>query len=80
MPADLERQLLRKGLGALTAERTTCHDCGRTPLPGERVFVYQREQPVCALCRPQRRTEPERTEVVRHVEHGHTVRRVARAA
>ena len=80
MPADLERQLLRKGLGALTRERQSCHDCGRTPLPGERIFVYAGEDPVCALCRPLRRAEPDRVDLVRHVEHGHTVRRIARAA
>jgi hypothetical protein len=80
MPADLERQLLRKGVGALTRERQCCHDCGRTPLPGERIFVYERVGAVCALCRPQRRADPVRIDVVHHVEHGHTVRRVARAA
>ena len=68
-----------KGLGALTRERHPCADCGRTPLPGERVFHYG-ERLVCALCRPEQRRDPDRVEVVRHLEHGHTVRRVARAA
>jgi hypothetical protein len=78
--ADLERQLLRKGLGALTRDRHACTDCGRTPLAGERVHRYDPDALVCALCSPQRREEPQGTETVPHCEHGHTVRRLARAA
>lgn len=37
---DLERELLRKGVGALEAGRHRCDDCGRTPLVGERVHLY----------------------------------------
>ena len=74
--ADLERQLLHKGLGALARDRHSCADCGRTPLVGERVHLYERDV-LCHLCRPRRRAEPERTEVVLHSEHGHAVRRRA---
>jgi hypothetical protein len=77
--ADLERQLLRKGLGALTRDRHRCADCGRTPLAGEWVHDYAGES-VCTLCRPARGAEPQDSELVRHCEHGHTVRRLARAA
>jgi len=77
---DLEHQLLRKGLGALTRDRHACTDCGRTPLAGERVHHYERDALVCALCRPQRASEPTSSETVLHCEHGHTVRRLARAA
>jgi len=77
--ADLERHLLRKGLGDLTRDRDRCADCGRTPLAGERIHHYEHEF-VCALCRPLRGAEPQRTELVHHCEHGHTVRRMARAA
>jgi hypothetical protein len=76
----LERHLLRKGLGALTRDRHACADCGRTPLPGERVFVYDHEALVCALCHPVRREEPAGVEVVRHTEHERTVRRLPAAA
>jgi hypothetical protein len=71
---DLELQLLRKGVGALTRERHRCADCGRTPLPGERVHLYARDTLVCALCRPRRRDEPARTELVRSPEAGGSVR------
>jgi hypothetical protein len=76
----LERVLLRRGLGALSADRHRCGDCGRTPLTGEHVHLYGEGEPiVCALCRPGRREPPIATELVRHCEHGHTVRLTNRA-
>jgi len=72
----LERFLLRRGVGALEADRSRCIDCGRTPLTGELVHLYdgRRRGIVCALCRPSRREQPVASELVRHCEHGHTVR------
>jgi hypothetical protein len=76
-----ERVLLRRGVGALAAGRARCADCGRTPLVGERVHLYERVQGVvCELCRPLRRDDALTSEPVRHSEHGHTVRLAARAA
>ena len=77
---ELERVLLRKGVGALTADRHRCVDCNRTPLIGEQVYLYGRGELVCELCRPLRRSEPVGRETVRHSEYGHTVRIAARAA
>jgi hypothetical protein len=77
---DLERELLRKGVGAREAGRRHCSDCGRTPLVGERVHVYARGTVVCELCRAHRRKPPEGTHVVPHTEQGQTVRRRVRAA
>jgi hypothetical protein len=71
---DLERELLRKSVGALAAGREPCADCGRTPLVGERVHVYAREAVVCELCRPGHGAAPERSVTVHHFERGHTVR------
>jgi hypothetical protein len=77
----LERVLLRRGVGALEADRHRCTDCGRTPLTGEHVHLYGRGHDiVCELCRPVRRKAPIATEIVRHSEHGQTVRLTARAA
>jgi hypothetical protein len=78
----LERVLLRRGVGALEADRSRCSDCGRTPLTGEHVHIYagRRDRLVCELCRPARRELPLASEIVRHAEHGHTVRLTARAA
>lgn len=70
---DLERQLLRKGVGALTRARHLCADCGRTPLAGEQVHVYGRDV-VCTLCRPRHREAPERVERARLSDAGAGVR------
>ncbi|HYM54720.1 MAG TPA: hypothetical protein VES97_05115 [Solirubrobacteraceae bacterium] len=81
----LERLLLRRGVGALEADRARCSDCGRTPLTGEHVHLYgtpshPRHRLVCALCRPAHGDAPVASELVRHCEHGHAVRLTARAA
>lgn len=77
---DLERELLRKGVGALAAGRACCSDCGRTPLVGERVHFFDHDVVVCELCRSGRGGAPERTEHVRHSERGHAVRLRVRPA
>jgi hypothetical protein len=75
-----ERLQLRRGIGALEADRDRCADCGRTPLVGEHVHLHGPAQGiVCELCSPLRREHPVATELVRHSEHGHTVR-LTRAA
>jgi hypothetical protein len=75
-----ERHLLRRGVGALEADRDRCADCQRTPLVGEHVHLHAGVQGiVCELCSPLRREHPVATELVRHSEHGHTVR-LTRAA
>ena len=73
-PADLERQLLRAGVGVLSADRARCRDCGRTPLIGEEVYLYERDRIVCELCRPRYATPPLSAERVRHSEFGQAVR------
>ena len=73
-PSDLELRLFRKGVGELAAYRDDCAECGRTPLTGERLHRFDRGVTVCDLCLPRRRGEPQRTDVVRHCEHGHTVK------
>jgi hypothetical protein len=76
-----ERVLLRRGVGALEASRDRCADCGRTPLTGEHVHLYdgRRGGIVCELCSPLRDEDPVASELVRHCEHGLAVR-VTRAA
>jgi hypothetical protein len=81
----LERVLLRRGVGALEADRARCADCGRTPLTGEHVHLYgsppgRRHRIVCELCRGAHGEAPIASEIVRHCEHGQTVRLTARAA
>lgn len=71
---ELERELLRRGVVALALSRHGCADCGRTPLIGERVYVYDGAGAVCALCRSRQGGEPLRSEPVLGSEHGHAVR------
>ncbi len=76
----LERFLLRRGVGTLEAGRDRCRDCGRTPLIGEQVHLYEEARGiVCELCSTLRWEGPVASELVRHSEHGHTVR-LTRAA
>ena len=71
---DLERHLLRMGVGALSAERARCNDCGRTPLIGEEVYLYEHDRVVCELCRHRHAAAPLSAERVRHSEFGQAVR------
>jgi hypothetical protein len=73
---DLERGLLRKGVDALAAGWATCAGCRRTPLVGETVHLYADERMLCDLCRDHRSGAPERSELVRHAEHGQAMRRL----
>lgn len=69
----LELALLRKSVWALTARRENCVHCHRTPLVGERVYLYG-QRLVCELCRPLRREAPERSQLVHSPEHKRAVR------
>ncbi|HUB35192.1 MAG TPA: hypothetical protein VL972_00070 [Solirubrobacteraceae bacterium] len=76
----LERLLLVRGVDELRAGRDRCADCRRTPLVGEQVHLYaNRSGIVCELCSILRRDTPVASELVRHAEHGQTVR-LTRAA
>jgi len=77
-----QRLLLRHGAGALEADRHRCADCGRFPLIGEVVHLYEGRAGgvICELCRQLRHEAPVATASVRHSVHGHAVRLTARAA
>lgn len=80
----LHAALLRRSVGALAAREHRCEHCGRTPLLGERVYLYETgEQPealVCELCRARRREAPARSEEVRVPRAARAVRVRSRAA
>ncbi len=77
----LERYLLRRGVGSLTADRHRCADCDRTPLVGERIHVYEQHPWHRVRAVPSAASwAPLASEIVRHSELGHTVRLTARAA
>jgi hypothetical protein len=77
---ELHQHFVRRSVDLLAEDRDRCGGCGRTPLTGEHVHRYDDGQLLCELCRPLRRIEDAREEVVRHSEHGHAVRLVARVA
>ena len=71
--AAIETALLRKSVGLLTDARPHCDHCHRTPLVGERVYLYASAL-VCELCRPRRGDAPQGSELVRSPEHRRAVR------
>ncbi|HEU0317988.1 MAG TPA: hypothetical protein VFR49_11705 [Solirubrobacteraceae bacterium] len=77
--AEFERHLLRRSVDVLAADRMVCADCGRTPLVGEVLHLFDTGEVVCELCRPLRRGAPVSSLHVRHSEYGQTVR-VSRTA
>jgi hypothetical protein len=71
---DLELALLRKGLDERLAGSERCSCCNRTPLVGERVYVYESGVIACELCRRRQRGTPTQTRTVHGPEFGHTMR------
>ncbi|MBV9194901.1 MAG: hypothetical protein JO168_12215 [Solirubrobacterales bacterium] len=78
---DLELVLLRRGVGQRDARRERCGRCDRTPLVGERIYVYEGGATLCELCRLGEREAPARSRLIHGPEFGPTikvgVRRVA---
>jgi hypothetical protein len=77
---DLELALLRRGLDERLAGSERCTCCHRTPLVGERVYVYESGTVACELCRPGQRDAPVRARTVHGPEFGHTMRITDRRA
>jgi hypothetical protein len=71
---ELELALLRRGVDALTAGCERCHHCHRTPLIGERVYVYASDAVRCELCRALDHERPLASRIVHGPEFGHTMR------
>lgn len=71
---DLELALLRRGLDERLAGSERCTTCRRTPLVGERVYVYESGTIACELCRRRRREAPQQSRLVHGPEFGHTIR------
>ena len=79
----LEKALLQRSMGEHETRRHRCVHCHRTPLVGERVYLYDTaagERLVCELCRPLRREPPVRSELMHAPEHERSVRIARRPA
>jgi hypothetical protein len=71
---ELELALLRRGVDEMAAGCERCERCHRTPLVGERVYVYESGSIACELCRALKRDTPHASRVVHGPEFGHTMR------
>lgn len=71
---ELELALLRRGLDDIAADCERCRRCHRSPLLGERVYVYEDEAILCELCRALNRETPISSRIVHGPEFGHTMR------
>ncbi len=71
---ELELALLRRGVDALAAGCERCTHCGRAPLIGERIYVFESGTLRCELCRALGRERPLASRIVHGPEFGHTLR------
>ncbi len=71
---DLELALLRRGVVERAAHMERCGRCERTPLIGERVYVYNQKTVRCELCRVAEHRAPENPHVIHGPEFGHTMK------
>jgi hypothetical protein len=71
---DLALALLRRGIDARAAGLEHCDHCGRTPLIGERIYMYASAAVLCELCRALERETPVLSQPVHGPEFGHTMR------
>lgn len=71
---ELELALLRRSVGAIAAGCERCGHCHRTPLVGERVYLYESGEMLCELCRAMRRDPPAVSRVIHSSELGNAVR------
>jgi hypothetical protein len=71
---ELELALLRRGIDERSAESEHCGRCRRSPLIGERVYMYDSGLVVCELCRALEGETPRYSHVVHGPEFGHTMR------
>jgi hypothetical protein len=73
MPS-LELAMLKRSVHEIGAGCERCDHCHRTPLVGERVYVYAGGVMRCELCRALRREAPLQSRQIHGPEFGHAVR------
>ena len=78
--ADLELALLRRGVDDRVAHTERCGRCQRTPLIGERIYIYEQDAVRCELCRGRERHTPLGSRLVHGPAFGHTMRITDRRA
>jgi hypothetical protein len=71
---EFELAMLKRSVGAIAADAERCRHCHRTPLVGERVYVYGAGVMLCELCRTLKAQTPLESRLVHGPEFGHAVR------
>ncbi|MBV9423324.1 MAG: hypothetical protein JOZ98_10465 [Solirubrobacterales bacterium] len=71
---ELERELLRRGVDQRVAGSERCARCRRTPLIGERIYIYDRGAILCELCRVLDHRPPVGSRTMHTPAFGHTMR------
>jgi hypothetical protein len=71
---ELELAMLRRSVDEIAAGCERCGHCHRTPLVGERVYLYARAAMLCELCRALRSERPLESRLIHGPEFGHAVR------
>lgn len=71
---ELELALLKRGVDERLAERERCRRCRRTPLIGERVYLYDNGSILCELCREGRPDAPLASRITHGPAFGNTIR------
>jgi hypothetical protein len=79
MPA-LELALLREGVERRDATHERCSDCHRVPLAGERVYLAEADQVLCALCCSEESNRSLRSRVVHGPWLGRSIRILSQPA
>jgi hypothetical protein len=77
---ELELALLRRGMAERESGFERCRSCRRTPLIGERVYLYEGEVMICELCRTSQRRAPSQSLVIHGPAFGHSIRITDRRA
>ena len=77
---DLELALLRRGVDERAADLERCGRCRRTPLIGERIYLYGEDSVRCELCRATEREAPVASQLIHGPEFGHTIKIADRRA
>lgn len=77
---ELELALLRRGMVERAGGFDRCHSCRRTPLIGERVYLYEEDVMICELCRGSQRKAPSRSLLMHGPAFGHSIRITDRRA
>jgi hypothetical protein len=70
----LELALLRRGVDEMAAGYERCKRCRRTPLTGERVYVYASGEIACELCWAHQREVPLASRMIHGPEFGNTMK------